>query len=425
MTAPTSSDRIDALRILHCISSVNPAQGGPIEGIRQLTRVNQSLGRTVEVVCLDAPDAPWLAAMPMKVHALGPTQIGKWSYSPRLKPWLQANAANYDLVIVNGIWQYHAFGAWRALHRTRTPYFVFTHGMLDPWFKRTYPLKHLKKWLFWPWAEYRVLRDAAAVMFTCEQERLLARESFWLYRCQEFVTRYGTNGPPVDDAAGQREAFLRRFPDLRHTRNLLFLGRVHEKKGTDLLLKALAQVRQERPDALHDVRLVMAGPADHDFGLAMQRLGHDLGLDDLMVWTGMVQGAEKWGAFRTSEAFVLPSHQENFGIAVAESLACGTPVLISDQVNIWREIDQAGAGLVEPDTLAGTVRLLQRWLDTPVREWQLKRNRASACFSRHFNIDRAAESLGEAWQRFGVPELAVRAAGTPPNGGDLSADRLS
>ena len=79
---------------------------------------------------------------------------------------------------------------WLALESLRkqgfhTPaYFVFTHGMLDPWFKRTYPLKHLKKWLYWPWAEYRVLRDAQAVLFTCEEERILARQSFWLYKCK-------------------------------------------------------------------------------------------------------------------------------------------------------------------------------------------------------------------------------------------------
>ena len=76
----------------------------------------------------------------------------------------------FDAVIINGLWQYHSFGAWRALRGTATPYYVFPHGMLDPWFKRSFPLKHLKKWLYWPWAEYRVLRDARAVIFTCEAE---------------------------------------------------------------------------------------------------------------------------------------------------------------------------------------------------------------------------------------------------------------
>ena len=91
--------------------------------------------------------------------------------APRLLSWLRENATRYDAVIVNGIWQYHSYATWLALHRSETPYFVFTHGMLDPWFKRRHPLKHLKKWLYWPWADYRVLRDAQAVIFTCEEER--------------------------------------------------------------------------------------------------------------------------------------------------------------------------------------------------------------------------------------------------------------
>ena len=187
---------IMSLRILHCISSVNPAAGGPIEGLKQLAAANKRLGRQVEVVSLDAPEDPWVRDSPVPCHAMGPGHIGNYKYSPRLVPWLKANAHRYDMVIVNGIWQYHAFAAWQALHDSPTPYFVFTHGMLDPWFKREYPLKHLKKWLFWPWSEYRLLRDAAAVLFTCEDERQLARKSFWLYRCDEFVVSYGTSAPP-------------------------------------------------------------------------------------------------------------------------------------------------------------------------------------------------------------------------------------
>ena len=108
--------------------------------------------------------------------------------------------------------------------------------MLDPWFKRTYPLKHLKKLLYWPWGEYRVLRDAAAVLFTSEAERHLARESFSPYRCHEEVVNYGTAAPTLDLEAA-REHFLARFPHLRDKRILLFLGRLAEKKGCDLLIE--------------------------------------------------------------------------------------------------------------------------------------------------------------------------------------------
>ena len=388
-------------RILHCISSVNPATGGPIEGLKQLAAVNTRHGHTVEVVSLDSPDDPWVQNCPVKCHAMGPGYIGNYKYSPRLVPWLKAHAHQYDAVIVNGIWQYHAFGAWQALHDSPTPYFVFTHGMMDPWFKRKYPFKHLKKWLFWPWSEYRLLRDAAAVLFTCEDERRLARQSFWLYHCDEFVVSYGTSAPP-NNIEQQKAAFIDKFPHLKDTRNLLFLGRVHEKKGADLLFKALANVRKRRSTQMADVRLVMAGPADHAYGQEMQRLSARLGLQDLVTWTGMVQGDLKWGAFRTADAFILPSHQENFGIAVAEALACEVPVLISNQVNIWREIQQANACHVDTDTVEGTERLLEKWLDTPASEWAHMRRNAGQCFQQRFLIDRTAESFIEAMEVFGM-----------------------
>ena len=390
-----------SFRILHCISSVNPAGGGPIEGLKQLSAVNQQHGHQVEVLSLDAPDAPWVRDCPLPVHAMGPTWIGSWAYSPRWVPWLKANAHRYDAVIVNGIWQYHAFGTWRALHGSKTPYFLFTHGMLDPWFKRTYPLKHLKKWLFWPWAEYRTLRDANAVMFTCEDERRLARQSFWLYQCDEYIVNYGTNAPP-DGADRQRAAFDAAFPELADRRCLLFLGRVHEKKGPDLLFKAMARVRARRPADLANVQIVMAGPADHAYGRAMQQMVVSEGLQDMVTWTGMVTGDVKWGAFRRAQAFILPSHQENFGIAVAEALACGVPVLISNQVNIWREIQQAEAGLIDADTIEGTERLIERWLDTPADEWARMGANARACFFQRFHIERTAESFIEAMELFGM-----------------------
>jgi glycosyltransferase involved in cell wall biosynthesis len=384
-----------ALRILHCIPSVNPASGGPIEGLKQLARAHQSQGHTVEVVSLDAPDDPWVQTCPVECHTTGPSSIWNYRYSPRLIPWLKANAHRYDAIFVDGIWQFHAYACWKALHGQSVPYFVFTHGMLDPWFKRTYPLKHLKKWLFWPWSEYRLLRDATAVLFTCEQERLLARRSFWLYQCREKIVGYGTLRPP-QGLTQQLAAFTENFPGLANTRNLLFLGRVHEKKGPDLLFEALARLRTRRPSCLSDVRLLMAGPADHAYGQDMQALCKRLQLDDITVWAGMVQGDLKWGAFRGAEAFILPSHQENFGIAVAEALACGVPVLISNQVNIWREIEQAGAGLVEEDTVEGTERLIEAWLDTPTHQWKTMTGRAEPCFLQNFDIEHTAQTLVQA-----------------------------
>jgi len=377
------------VKILHIIHSVNPAVGGPIEGIKQLSRAKASLGWKIEVACLDNPDAPWLKDFPLKVHAMGPSYLS-YGYSPRFVPWLREHCREYSFVVVNGIWQYGSFAAWRVLRDANVPYFVFTHGMLDPWFKKNYPLKHLKKWLYWPWAEYRVLRDATAVLFTCIEEKILARRSFWLYRCNEAVVNYGTAGWR-GDADAQRQCFLDKFPELKGKRLFLFLGRIHEKKGGDLLIEAFHRIVSEQPEK--EVQLVMAGPADNAFGRNIQKMAQNLGIEHRVTWTGMLSGDEKWGAFQASEVFVLPSHQENFGISVAEALSASLPVLISNKVNIWREIEQENAGLVANDDLAGTYHLLKRWLDLDAGERAEKRDAAHACFVKNFEITSAAQSL--------------------------------
>jgi len=128
----------------------------------------------VEVLCSDDPGAEWLnnEGLPI-VHALGPA-YSSYGYVSGLVSWLAINAPRFDVVTVHGLWQYVGFAVWLTLARTNTPYYVYTHGMLDPWFKHSYPLKHQKNCLYWPWAEFRILRDARRVIFTCEEEMILA-----------------------------------------------------------------------------------------------------------------------------------------------------------------------------------------------------------------------------------------------------------
>jgi glycosyltransferase involved in cell wall biosynthesis len=375
------------VKILHIISSVNPAGGGPIEGIKQLGTTLVAQGHRVEIASLDPPDAPFLAQAPLPVHALGPPRL-KYGFSPKLVPWLRENANQYDAVIVNGIWQYHSFGTWKVLHKTNTPYVLFTHGMLDPWFKKEYPLKHLKKWMYWPWAEYRVLRDAQAVLFTCEEERRLARSSFWLYRCKEVVVSYGTAKPKGNPELELRE-FFDHYPELRVKRVALFMGRIHPKKGCDLVIEAFAKVMGKQPDW----HLVIAGPDQVGLRESLNYHAAELGIAPQVTWTGMLNGTMKWGALRAAEVFLLPSHQENFGIAVAEALAAGVPALISNKVNIWREIEADGAGIVAEDTLEGACRMLQSYVALPGEKQQAMRRAARDCFEERFEIKKAAETL--------------------------------
>jgi glycosyltransferase involved in cell wall biosynthesis len=374
-----------ALKILQLVHTLDPSVGGVAASVLALSRGLARRGHKLDIVVLDDSASPWLADIALPIHALG-AGLTSYRYSSKLLPWLKKQGGDYDRVIVNGIWQYLSFAAWRRYAGSSIPYYVFPHGMLDPWFKETFPLKHLKKWLYWPWAEYRVLRDAAAVIFTSEEERSQARKSFWLYRCREKVSPLGVEAPPISSNA--KSEFLSRYPQLQNTRIFLFLGRLHPKKGCDMLLEAFAQMRSN-----DSISLILAGPDQVGWESDLRRQVTRLNLTNRVVFTGMLEGSMKEGAFANAEAFVLPSHQENFGISVVEALAASVPVLVSNRVNIWREIEADRAGYVESDDLAGTTRLLQNWIGTAPAEREMVRQNARRCFEQRFEVDRAVDSV--------------------------------
>lgn len=372
-------------RLLHIVNSIDPAAGGPTECIRVMLTSSTDICEG-EVVSLDPPDAPFLHAFPFPVHALGggDRPLG---YNPALVEWLKQNRARFDGFVVNGLWRYIGFATRKALLGHK-PYFVFTHGMLDPYFKHAFPLKHLKKWPYWLLSEYRVLRDADRVLFTTSEEERLAAQSFALHRWKAAVVPFGASPPPADETT-LRDAFASSHPDLVQKRFLLFLGRIHHKKGCDLLIQSFIK-HASSDSGLH---LVIAGPDQQNWQSTLQAEVVAAGLGDRVHWPGMLHGQVKWGAFYASEAFVLPSHQENFGIAVAEALACGRAVLLSDKVNIAPELAHQGCGLIADDTQAGTDSLLSRWIALSPKDRGLMQERALVSFQARYDLRQTTPAI--------------------------------
>jgi glycosyltransferase involved in cell wall biosynthesis len=384
------------MQILHVIGTLNPSWGGPVEGVRNITKQAMLRGHNVHIVTVDHPDSPWLSGWAPTIHAVGHIKpaANKYRFSRKLDEWLDANLPGFDRVVVHSIWMYFSFAVWKATRKTGTPYFLFIHGALDPWFKKQYPLKHIKKVLYWKLFEHKVLRDASAVLFTTQEEMLLAKNAFLPYQCRPAVIGYGI-APPVARAYFDQDSFLSRLTEshsvLKRRKFLLFLSRIHEKKGLDLLLSAFAACR----DLLPDTALVVAGLGDEKYTASLKNLATSLNLKNDVIWVGPLYGDAKLDTIRAAEAYVLPSHQENFGIGVVEALACGTPVLVSDKVNIWREVKQANAGFVHSDDELGTCRLLTQWANAAPRDRAEMRIQAKACFSENFDMNKACERLFE------------------------------
>jgi glycosyltransferase involved in cell wall biosynthesis len=387
------------MKLLHVVASLDPQQGGVCQAVRTMIAGLAEQGVANEVTTIDAPDAAWQAgaADPFPVHALGPGR-SSWGYSAQLIPWLSQNLSMYDRVILHGLWQYPGYAVRRAMQRllghpaaVAPRVFVMPHGMLDPYFQRAEGrrIKALRNQLYWQLIEKTVVNQATGLLFTCETERRLAHEPFPAYRPrQERIVSLGVAEPPAFVPA-MRQAFLEKCPAVADRPYLLFLSRIHEKKGVDLLLQAYAQLAAASPATVP--ALVVAGPGlDTPYGQQMQQLAAKV---PTVFFPGMLSGDAKWGAFYGCDAFVLPSHQENFGIAVAEALACGKPVLISDQVNICQEIAAGQGGLVAPDTLAGTQQLLSTWVNLTPADQQAMSQRARQVYTDNFAVKSATAKL--------------------------------
>jgi glycosyltransferase involved in cell wall biosynthesis len=365
------------MNLLHIISNMKPSSGGPQEAVRMMLRSTPA-GSTSHVVTLDDPSATFLHTEP-HITALG--------HRRHLTPWLRANRSRYDGVIVHGLWEPLHLSVLQAL-AGHTPYVVYAHGMLDPYFKRTFPLKHLKKWLFWLSVQYWVLRRAHRVIFTTTAESDLAAQSFWLHRWKPAVIALGADTPPAD-LTTCKEAFFAIRPGLRDKRFLLFLGRIDPKKGCDLLQAAFAKLARSYPN----LNLVIAGPDHMGWKKKLEVQHFDFYAEGRVWWPDMLTGEAKWGALAAADAFILPSHQENFGIAIVEALACGRAALLTHPINIAADLAADGCALVEDDTLEGVTRLLTRWLALTPAERDAMRTHATASVAARYDMRKNTQAL--------------------------------
>ncbi|SIS42620.1 Glycosyltransferase involved in cell wall bisynthesis [Zobellia uliginosa] len=382
------------MKILRVIASMNPKQGGPCQGIRNAIPELLKLGVENEVVCFDELDADYLGKDSFKIYAIGGAK-NPWRYNSKLIPWLLNNFAGYDAVIVHGLWQYHSHAAIKAMRvyrkskKASPKIYIMPHGMLDPYFQKAKErrLKALRNEVYWRLFENKVVNGADGILFTCEEELLLARTAFANYNPKKEINAgYGIQPPPHNNP-NNKKAFAEKVPKWKGEPFFLFLSRIHQKKGVDLLIKAYLRLEKELSEL---PQLIIAGPVDHAYGHEILKLGET---SENILFTGMLTGAAKWGAFYESEAFVLPSHQENFGIAVVEALACKKPVLISNKVNIWREIEKEKGGIVKNDNEEETYELLKKWLSFSEVEKSKMAINAIKVYQEYFTIAQAARQF--------------------------------
>lgn len=299
-----------------------------------------------------------------------------------------------SVIHIHGLWEEVQCRAARVAQAHRKPYLIRPCGMLDPW---SLAQGRWKKSLYLRLRLRSVLDGAAAIHFTTHTEGELTRPL--RLRAPALVE---PNGLSLEEYASLPPPGTFRLRHGIHPGRLLllFLSRLHPKKGLDLLLPAFARL-------VGDSLLVIAGPDQNDYRATLAAEVARLGLDGRVLFTGMLQGVEKLAALADADLFVLPSYQENFGVAVIEALAAGTPVVLSDQVNIHAEVYAAGVGGVVPTRVEPLAAELQRWLDSG----ELRRaasSRAVPFVRERFGWDRIAQRWAGHYGRLAASEPARR-----------------
>lgn len=425
------------MNVLHIISSMDPRLGGVCQALKTLAGRLVEKGVYCEIASLDDPYQPFLSETGVRINALGPAK-SPWQYSSRFVPWLNKNLGRFNVVVLHGLWLYSSYAAYRAVrlfnkrnqiaHGPSCPkvrFYVMPHGMLDPYFQKAPErrLKAIRNYFYYKLIEQKVINKADEIFFASAEECRLAATTFKPYHPRRTrIIGLGIEPPPASTLQMQL-AFAKLCPNLGKSPYLLYLGRIHEKKGLDLLIHAYANhvrsafcyfqrctgilahfeqpvIRMKDKFEKSVLHLVVAGPGlDSAYGrYILDLLSRRPELKGLVHFPGMLTHDAKWGAFYGCEAFVLTSHQENFGIAIVEALACAKPVLISDQVNIWKEVKASGGGLITQDTLMGVHHVLQQWTRLS-KTAKLKVSRqARLTYLKNFSVDGIANRLIEAWK---------------------------
>lgn len=360
------------MRVLHLISNLAPASSGPTQVLKGLAIAQASVGHEVAVCTTDRgnpvqekvqeklPSGYFKSFYPDQIalHAF-PVLYTPLLFSPRMAQWLGKTLQSFDIVHIHGLYRFPPTYAAYQAHRQGVPYIIMPHGSLDPYLYDKSSRSVLLKRLYERWFDLPNLHAASAIHYTAEEER--ERVAFLNLRAPSFVVPNGLDWEPYR-ALPPRGALRSRW-GLANAPLVLFLGRLHFKKGLDLLIPAFDRLRRRLPDA----QLVIVGPENDDYGQTVRGWVREHGLEDAVHFVGPLRGADVVQAYVDADVFALPSYTENFGMTVAEAMACALPVVISDQVNIHAEVAKAGAGLVTRCDVGELTEALEALLHDSIR----------------------------------------------------------
>ena len=395
------------MKITHVIPYMHPAAGGPPVVVDRLSRELVARGHEVGVLTTDlyaGQDRTWATAdqRPYTLDVFPAARGNGYAFSLGLWKAMRTILCQSDVVHLHTLWTFTSLAAARVCRAANIPYVVMPHGMLDPYSMHR---GWLKKQVYGRIFEWPQLRRARGMCYTHQEEQRLATET-----CARlppgYIVELGAEPRPDGAPGGLREEFLNRYPKLRGRTVILFLGRVHAKKGLDLLIPAFELVSRRQPDA----HLLIVGPGEPAYVDSVRADVARRQLEPQVTFTGLLYGRDKWAAMAASDLFVLPSYQENFGLSVVDAIRSGLPVLLSRRVNLWKDVVEAGAGRDCETSVESVADKLNECLADPV--WRTAAAQAGArLLETRFNWKTTAAHLEQIYaEAIPAPNLSTLAS---------------
>ena len=397
-----TSEQLIKLKVLHVIPSVSEQSGGPAQAIFPMCRALVARGHEVCIATTrhGLPSLNGNGNGPQRYNGTSthffPIQWGdRFKYSRPLKTWLDENVRSFDVVHIHAVFNHSSIAAARACRRHLVPYVVRPLGTLDPWSLKQ---KSVRKSLFWNLAAKRMMTDAATIHYTAQAEFDRVKDSLGLTHgtvvplgitSSDSVLGPQASRPARDQPGLTLAAQQAGTPAARSGPYVLFLSRLHPKKGLDVLIKAFVAVHKNRE--FPEWRLVIAGDGDAAFVNSLKQLVSSSSADGFISFIGWVSGDEKRDVLRKASLLVLPSSQENFGLCVLEALAEGVPVVVSRDVNLASDIADAGAGWISAIDIVSLQKTISEAMTD--EEQRLSRGLAGKLFSKNFSWESIAEEL--------------------------------
>jgi glycosyltransferase involved in cell wall biosynthesis len=421
------------VKILHVVALIQASTGGPAVSVTRLASEQAKLGHEVTLACLDYPHlgpqvaAPGVRVVSVKGNVLAVRGRG---WCPRFRHVLMEEAAKADIVHNHGLWMWPNAYAREAAVAAGKPLIISPRGMLEAW---SLGRSKLRKAVAWRLFEKRNLQSAAMFHATAESERDSIRNVFshgWkrmkkdLFRAEDLGAKSGSsektkevpivvvpNGVDLPDLNSRpgKEVLEEKFPELKDRRWVVFMSRLHPKKGVDVLLRAWARQKEvTSPEGGESFGLldssslgpvlILAGSDLIGYRREVEKMVRELGVQDSVVITGEVQGEMKDALLANADVFVLPSYSENFGIVVAEAMAWGRPVIATTGTP-WKQVADVGAGwwvAPEEDTLA---KALAEALGHGREELDVMGAKGRALVEERYTWAAPAERLARAYER--------------------------